>query len=164
VTASRVTGDVELLPRNSAAFSRCPASVSTSHEPLTSSPSLCCSVAEWTLSGHRSADYATADDTQHNAAALSQQPHVPQVPVQVPVPGSQVMTIDDEQPSVAAAHAPRTASLLQRLLSACACGAREGTFTFCRLRTYTPVCSHATSVTLLASSCRCCSPSGPSNT
>jgi hypothetical protein len=41
-------------------------------------------------------------------------------------PAPQIMTIDDEAPAAALAHPPRAASFLQRLLSACYCGARQG--------------------------------------
>ncbi len=108
------------------------------------------SVAEWTLSGDRSANRAATDDTQPRvavqsaAAALSQETRLPQVPMSHG-PDSQVMTIDDGQPSAAVAHAPRTASLLQRLLSACACGSRQGTLiaalpSFSSPRLHTLVC------------------------
>lgn len=55
---------------------------------------------------------------------------------------SQILTIEDEQPTVAAPvlNPPRTASFLQRLLAACACGSRQGktsiVFAWCTVHSY----------------------------
>ena len=83
------------------------------------------SIEDWALSGDRQ---GPGDD----GADVVQ----PKAPVQVPVQlqqlsqsrSSQILTIEDEQPTVAAPvlNPPRTASFLQRLLAACACGTRQG--------------------------------------
>ncbi len=86
------------------------------------------SVAEWKLSGDR-ADardvLAEASNEPRNQrdAGVSKQEELKHAP------GTQIMTIDDAPANTAVAPAsnpPRAASLLQRLLSACTCGSRQG--------------------------------------
>jgi hypothetical protein len=81
------------------------------------------SVEDWTLSGdrNRSAVQGPGDD-----GVDDQQP---KAPVHLPQSrSSQILTIEDEQPTAAVPvlNPPRTASFLQRLLAACACGSRQG--------------------------------------
>jgi hypothetical protein len=124
------------MPRNNAAFSRCVpvATNATLHSRFLLA--LCphthlfpvASIEDWALSGDRSSAHGPGDDGPDDAQ--------PKAPVQAPVQlqqlsqsrSSQILTIEDEQPTVAAPvlNPPRTASFLQRLLAACACGTRQG--------------------------------------
>jgi hypothetical protein len=88
------------------------------------------SVTEWKLSGDRADSRDVLIDSDASNEAREQRDAV--VPKQEELkqaPGTQIMTIDDAPTKTAAAPAsnpPRAASLLQRLISACTCGSRQG--------------------------------------
>lgn len=104
------------------------------------------SVAEWMLSGSRKADenlnIATLDQADASIFAIETQALTGAAPKPVTNPespqgpSSQILTIDDGGASscVAASNPPRAATFLQRLLSACACGSRQGKVYTCYSR------------------------------
>ena len=91
------------------------------------------SVEQWKLSGDR----ADARDVLADAPNEPRDRRDAGVPKQEELkhaPGTQIMTIDDAPANAvvtpasnpSASNPPRAASLLQRLLSACTCGSRQG--------------------------------------
>ncbi len=86
------------------------------------------SVEQWKLSGDR----ADARDVLADAPNEPRDRRDAGVPKQEELkhaPGTQIMTIDDAPANAVvtpASNPPRAASLLQRLLSACTCGSRQG--------------------------------------